>query len=121
MAVAGQILSAALLCIGFLQADTWSFLGLRQLREIPRAPSRFVATGLYRWVRHPLYAAGLFLIWLTPLMTSSVLALNLVLTLYVLVGSRLEDRRLVREFGTDYRDYQRRVPALIPIRWPSRH
>lgn len=62
MAVAGQILSAALLCIGLLQTDAWSFLGLRQLRELPQAPSRFVATGLDRWVRHPLYTAGLFLI-----------------------------------------------------------
>ena len=53
-------------------------------------------------------------------MTSSVLALNLVLTLYVLAGSRLEDCRLVRQFGADYQDYQRRVPALIPTRWPSR-
>ena len=62
MAVAGQILSAAWLCIGLLQTDAWSFLGLRQLRELPQAPSRFVATGLDRWVRHPLYTAGLFLI-----------------------------------------------------------
>jgi protein-S-isoprenylcysteine O-methyltransferase Ste14 len=121
MAVIGQLLSAALLCIGFLQTDAWSFLGLRQLRGLPQTPPRFVATGLYRWVRHPLYTAGLFLIWLTPVMTSSVLALNLVLTLYVLAGSRLEERRLVAEFGADYRDYQRRVPALIPVRWPSRH
>ena len=120
MAVVGQLLSAALLSIGFLQTDVWSFLGLRQLRGLPPAPPRFVATGLYRWVRHPLYTAGLFLIWLTPVMTSSVLALNLVLTLYVLAGSRLEERRLVAEFGADYQDYQRRVPALLPVRWPSR-
>jgi protein-S-isoprenylcysteine O-methyltransferase Ste14 len=117
IAVTGQLLSAALLGIGLLQTDAWSFLGLRQLMGTSQAPSRLVSTGLYRCVRHPLYTAGLLLVWLTPLMTSGLLALNLVLTVYVVAGSRLEERRLVAEFGADYREYQRRVPSLFPLHW----
>ncbi|MCJ7676604.1 MAG: hypothetical protein MUO35_02640, partial [Anaerolineales bacterium] len=58
--------------------------------------------------------------WLTPVMTTSVLALNLALTAYILVGSRLEERRLSAEFGEAYDEYRHRVPALLPLRLPWR-
>ncbi len=115
LAILGQAAALMLLIAGLLQTDPWSFLGLRQLTEGPNAePAQLIVTGLYRWVRHPLYTAGLLLIWLTPVMTTSVLALNLALTLYILVGSRLEERRLAAEFGQAYATYQAAVPALIP-------
>lgn len=118
LALAGQVLAAALLAVGLAQTDAWSFLGLRQLARQIQGPSRLIASGLYRWVRHPLYTAGLLLVWLAPVMTSGLLALNLGLTAYILVGSQLEERRLVAEFGEAYQAYQRRVPSLLPLRWP---
>jgi protein-S-isoprenylcysteine O-methyltransferase Ste14 len=42
------------------------------------------------------------------------------LTLYVLVGARLEERDLVRDFGDEYRGYQNRVPMLLPWRGRAR-
>jgi protein-S-isoprenylcysteine O-methyltransferase Ste14 len=119
-AVAGQVLCVALLGIGFLESDVPSFLGLRQWMGRRRDAQSLVVGGLYRWVRHPLYTAGLLLIWLTPVMTSGALAFSLMLTLYVLIASRLEERRLVAEFGEAYREYQHRVPSLLPIRMPTR-
>jgi protein-S-isoprenylcysteine O-methyltransferase Ste14 len=41
-----------------------------------------------------------------------------VLSVYLYVGTFFEERRLVREFGDDYRAYQRQVPRLIPWRGP---
>ena len=118
LALAGQGASMVLLVIGLLQSDTWSFLGLRQLADGESSdPPSLIINGLYRWVRHPLYTAGLVLIWLTPVMTTGVLALNLALTAYIALGYRLEERRLVAEFGAAYLDYQARVPALIPRPW----
>jgi protein-S-isoprenylcysteine O-methyltransferase Ste14 len=113
---AGQALAVILLLLGLLQTDSLHFLGLRQLLH-PGAqePGELVINGLYCHVRHPLYSTGLLLIWLTPVMTTSVLALNLGLTLYIIVGSIFEERRLVGEFGQAYIDYQRRVPRLIPV------
>jgi protein-S-isoprenylcysteine O-methyltransferase Ste14 len=32
---------------------------------------------------------------------------------------RLEEPALVEKFGDRYREYQRRVPMLIPYKWPS--
>jgi protein-S-isoprenylcysteine O-methyltransferase Ste14 len=121
VALLGQGVAAGLLVAGALQTDLWRFLGLRQLRqpELDTSP-RLVVTGLYRWVRHPLYSAGLVFLWLTPWMTTSVLALNLGLTAYIVIGSRFEERRLIAEFGNLYRGYQQRVPRLVPSLRPAR-
>jgi len=114
-ALAGQMIALLLLAIGLLQTDPWHFLGLRQLVETePGKPPALLVKGLYRWVRHPLYTAGLVFIWLTPLMTTSLLALNLGLSLYILIGSVFEERRLLAEFGPAYAEYQQRVPRLVP-------
>lgn len=114
-ALAGQLSALLLLAIGLLQSDVWHFLGLRQLVESePGEPPALMVKGLYRWVRHPLYTAGLIFLWLTPLMTTSLLALNLGLSLYILIGSVFEERRLLAEFGPAYADYQQHVPRLIP-------
>jgi protein-S-isoprenylcysteine O-methyltransferase Ste14 len=65
-------------------------------------------------VRHPLYLFSLLAIWPSPIMTESLLAFNAAATLYFVVGSRLEEKRLIAAFGQTYLDYQRRVPWLIP-------
>jgi protein-S-isoprenylcysteine O-methyltransferase Ste14 len=119
--VAVQILAIAMLLVGLWQTDVWTFLGFRQLLgEETTDPDRMVVSGLYRWVRHPLYTAGLLFIWFTPLMTSNLLALNLGLTLYVVIGARLEERKLLAEFGPDYASYRQRTPMLFPSRLPAR-
>jgi protein-S-isoprenylcysteine O-methyltransferase Ste14 len=110
-----QGLSALILLIGLLQTGLWSFIGLEQLLAPPdRRPSELVVNGLYRWVRHPLYTAGLIFIWLTPVMTWNVLALNLGLSAYLYVGALFEERKLLREFGQAYRDYRQRTPMFFP-------
>ncbi len=113
--VAGQIGAAFVVLAGLLQTDPWHFLGWRQLTEGKSgAPPTLVTSGLYRYVRHPLYTAGAVFLWLTPLMTTTLLALYAALTAYLYVGTFHEERRLRAEFGEAYADYQRRVPRLIP-------
>ncbi len=111
-----QALAGVALFIGLLQTGLWSFLGLQQMIQ-PRskpAASQMVTHGLYAWVRHPLYTAGLVFIWLVPAMTLNLLAVNLGLTLYILVGANIEERKLLAEFGLQYDLYRRRTPMLIP-------
>jgi protein-S-isoprenylcysteine O-methyltransferase Ste14 len=110
--VLGELLAVAALVIGFRQTDAWEFLGLRQLGESFK-PSKLTTSGLYRYVRHPLYTAGLALIWLLPLMTVNVLAINIALTVYVIAGAAFEERKLRREFGQDYADYMAVTPMFI--------
>ena len=113
--ILGQVAASIALAVGLLQTGVWSFLGLRQLAHPSgEAPAELITGGLYRWVRHPLYTAGLALIWLSPVMTLNLLALNLAFTVYIIVGARYEERKLQREFGQAYADYCKRTPMLIP-------
>ncbi len=111
----GQAVAVVLLVIGLLQTGVWTFLGVHQLlgaRGIEE--EKMVVNGLYRWVRHPLYSAGLLFIWLTPVMSLNLLALNIGLTVYLVVGALFEERKLLRTFGPVYAEYQQRTPMLVP-------
>jgi protein-S-isoprenylcysteine O-methyltransferase Ste14 len=115
LTLALQGLALVFLGVGLLQTGAWSFLGLEQLlAPAADAPPRLVVKGLYRWVRHPLYTAGLVFIWLIPVMSANLLALNIGLTLYLIIGAYFEERKLLREYGAEYADYQRRTPMLVP-------
>lgn len=87
-------MAAAALIGGILQTGLWSFLGLQQAFATPRADSgKLVTTGLCRWVCHPIYTAGLVFIWLAPVMAANLLALNLGLIVYLVVGALYEELR----------------------------
>lgn len=85
----------------------------KEPREIPIA-----IRGPYRWVRHPMYSFTLVMMWSYPDLTADRLIFNLAWTVWIVVGSVLEERDLVQEFGEDYRRYQGEVPMLIPWRIP---
>jgi len=70
--------------------------------------------GPYRWVRHPLYFFILVLIWCCPDVTMDRLLFNLLFTAWIVLGTLLEERDLVTEFGESYLNYQGKVPMLIP-------
>lgn len=75
--------------------------------------------GPYRWVRHPMYFLFLVLLWSNPDITADRLVFNSCWTVWIFVGSVLEERDLVSEFGAPYQEYQKQVPMLIPFRWPQ--
>ena len=111
-----QLLGALIILVGMLQTDIWHFIGIRQLLDPSQADNATMIThGLYRYIRHPLYTGGLLFIWFIPMMTTSLLALNLAATLYLYIGSIFEERRLIAEFGDDYRQYQQRVARFLPL------
>ncbi len=93
-------------------------MGIRQVEE--RSPTDHEALntgGLNSYVRHPLYFGSLLLIWglLIERATLAMLIAALLLTVYLYVGAKLEEQKLVRAFGKAYRSYQQRVPMLIPF------
>jgi len=73
-------------------------------------------TGILGVVRHPWYLGLLLLIWARQI-DITTLIVNTLLTGYLVVGSTLEEKKLVREFGDKYRDYQQSVSMLLPIKW----
>jgi protein-S-isoprenylcysteine O-methyltransferase Ste14 len=110
-----QALAVIILVIGLRQTGISSFIGFRQLL-LPEdtSPPRLITNGLYRYVRHPLYSAGLAFIWLLPIMTWNLFALLIGLSAYIIIGAYFEERKLLNEFGDDYAKYRQRTPMLIP-------
>lgn len=109
----GQAFAAVMLIVAFLQTDSLSFIGLRQLFEKEKTGA-LVTRGLYRVVRHPLYTFSLLYIWLSSRVSQNSLVFYVGVTLYVLVGAYFEERKLLRDFGEDYAKYRRKTPMLIP-------
>lgn len=105
------LVSARLISSGHL-------FGLQQVREHATGQSlsspEFQTPSLYQYVRHPLMLGFLMAFWATPYLTVGRLVFALGLTIYILVGLRLEERDLVGTFGDPYRAYQSQVPMLVP-------
>ncbi len=98
--------------------DQAAFVGTRQLvahfrgEAPPTVP--FVVKGPFRYTRHPMYLAMIVLLWSASTLTTGRLLFDVLATAYFVIGSRMEERRLVAEIGVPYVEYQRHVPALWP-------
>lgn len=117
--LAGDIVAVAGLAVvgvALLGYDRRRFLGLAQL-QAPDAPGdeALRIDGLHRFVRHPLYS-GLFLVLWGHAQTEFALATAVWGSLYLLIGTVFEERRLVALYGPAYVVYRVRVPAFIPWR-----
>ena len=112
-------LALLVLALSMRHYDGSHFLGLKQWRERHSNPEQgadFIISPLHCYVRHPWYFAGLLLIW-TRNMDLMQLVSSLALTLYLIIGSRVEESRLCRQFPEAYPDYRRQVPGLLPLPW----
>lgn len=99
--------------------DTQEFLGFRQWKlQMRKAEDQehFRLSPFHRFVRHPWYFFGLVLIW-TRDMNASMLLSSAMMTAYFIVGSRLEERKLLVYHGEVYRRYMDCVAGLIPLPW----
>jgi methanethiol S-methyltransferase len=93
---------------------------LNRLRGRNPTPMPLTVAGPYRWVRHPLYLFIILMIWSCPDLTRDRLLFNVLWTVWIVIGSYLEEIDLVAAFGDGYREYQKRVPMLIPLlKWPK--
>jgi len=91
-----------------------TFLGITQLNDSNDKPS-FKTGGILKHSRHPWYLGGYLLLWSTFFhLTIERLIINIIFTLYLYIGTILEERKLVNQFGDVYRKYQKEVPMYFP-------
>lgn len=120
VAIALMALGGVGMVVALAQFDMLSFMGLSQLgigKFDVAANTTLYRTGLFAYVRHPLYfammivVAGAFLWHPTPMFLASGIAIYL----YIYVGAVFEERTLVMLYKEQYRDYQKQVKMLIPF------
>jgi protein-S-isoprenylcysteine O-methyltransferase Ste14 len=96
------------------QTGAATFLGIAHLRSTGESSPPMTTSGWYSVVRHPLYLLSIIYLTLSPVMTTQRALLTLLSIIYFICGGLLEERRLLEEFGDQYRQYRRQVPFLIP-------
>lgn len=118
------ITGIGLFLLGAKKYDFRRFIGLSQLNEQASSPGLTQSggldtSGILSVMRHPWYTGLLLVLWARP-MDMSTLLLNIGFTMYLLVGARQEEKKLVNEFGDAYRHYQRDVDMLFPFKLLTR-
>ncbi len=103
----------------FFCYDPLSFFGIRQIMNFVKTkkmnqPMEIKRNGLLGIVRHPMYFALIVYLWCQTFRVADIF-INAILTIYVIIGTKLEERKLVLEFGEAYIKYQQEVPMLIPF------
>lgn len=115
------LLGVVVLNIAFSSFNKREFIGLEQLDEIKQpaiiAEKKLVKSGLYGYVRHPLYFGVILMLLGAVLFLPNVPMLLFVMVslVYLPIGVTLEERKLVAEFGAQYQTYQREVKMLFPF------
>jgi protein-S-isoprenylcysteine O-methyltransferase Ste14 len=96
----------------------WAFVKFGKGTPAPfDPPKEFVATGLFRFVRNPMYYGGLCVLTGWVLLTRSMwmLAYSAFLTTAMHFFTVLvEEPQLRKRFGKPYEEYCQRVPRWIP-------
>ena len=99
--------------------DNGVFLGWSQLKnrhQLPDDPGQFCISTQHRFVRHPWYCFGLVILWTRDIHLSQLISYGLI-SLYLLIGSRLEEHKLIELYGNAYKQYRKKVPGLLPLPW----
>ncbi len=115
------ILAVFLLIAGARHYSLFQFLGILQILQKKSGSSltesgEFDSSGVLSVVRHPWYLAVFILLWARDLYPVGIIV-NTILSAYLLIGTLLEERKLVLEFGDKYKSYQQKVSMFIPLKW----
>ena len=101
------------------------FLGLAQIKSGQRSlmlgdTGDFATAGVSGMVRHPWYLGGIILVWTAfAEFYPSTLISAIIISCYFVIGSVLEERKLLAHYGKIYSVYQEQVSMLLPLKWVS--
>jgi len=119
--IALSLMAVAILCFIWSTRyyDMPHFIGTRQWHRKKSTnddEGTFTISPLHRFVRHPWYSLALVILWTRDIESSTLLS-NLMISGYFIIGAKLEENKLIAQFGDRYREYQRRVPGIVPQPW----
>ncbi len=79
--------------------------------------THLVTVGPYRFIRHPMYAALLYLTWGMMLKQTNLIAalLAVIASLALFLTAVYEEQENLRNFGVDYANYMKHTRRFIPL------
>lgn len=115
-----QMLGYIVLLAALLKYDVGRFAGITQMftgeRVSASTSEPLQRQGLNRWVRHPLYTGAFLILW-GGVVSLFDLWTAIWGTVYLLIGTMFEERKLLRIYGDEYQQYQKEVPRYFPVRF----
>ena len=103
---------------GYRVFDIQYVLGIKQIEEMREGRKTeavdFNSTGILEYVRHPWYSGAILLVWAFGPISDVSLISKIILTAYIIIGTFLEEKKLIRKLGEPYLEYRKRVPMFIP-------
>lgn len=72
--------------------------------------------GPYKYSRHPIYFFSIMFLLFRPEMNLFYLTVFTSFTVYFYIGSYYEEKKMIRLFGDEYRNYQKKIPRIFPIK-----
>ena len=99
----------------------WALIDLRSNYQlggsVPRTTDHLVVVGPYHFVRHPMYAAALYISLGLAFLTQSLACLAVFCIYFVLISLLIpfEEKGLQQAYGIGYGEYQHKVRKLIPF------
>ncbi|MBE7172587.1 MAG: isoprenylcysteine carboxylmethyltransferase family protein [Williamsia sp.] len=124
---AGAVILQSLYFVGWgivllatFMINHFDLFGLKQvvdnLKNKQALDADFKINWFYRIVRHPLMLGFLIAFWSAPVMTAGHLLFSVATTAYILIAVKFfEEKDLIKEHGSKYLEYRKKVPMLIPF------
>jgi protein-S-isoprenylcysteine O-methyltransferase Ste14 len=79
--------------------------------------TELIDRGIYRHIRHPLYASLIYLTWgiLFKNPTTGLIMVSVLSTLFLYITSRYDEKECLAYFGDKYREYMTRSKMFVPF------
>jgi len=79
--------------------------------------SELVTTGIYKYIRHPLYSSLFLLAWGIFLKKPDLILLHLTIfaSSFLYLTARADEKECINYFGEEYREYMKKTKRFIPF------
>ena len=103
--------------------DMKEFAGVKPMSEFMPSKTYLKTNGLNAYVRHPIYLGMIFALsgYLSISFDYKTLAFSSIALVYLIIGAKLEERKLILLFGERYIQYKKKVSMLMPKLKKYRH
>ena len=79
--------------------------------------TQLVTSGIYKYIRHPLYSSLLLLTWGTLFkhLSTTAIILAIAATVFLVFTAKADEAECIQFFGAEYQNYMKTTKRFIPF------